>query len=227
MKGKKFFKSAISLVLLFSIITTFTACSEKAVEPLPDNMVEYADPDNGVSYSYNNSYVLSVDSPVDSKELRDYSEPAYNQTYQEKTKYSFTYKNCQYYIFKNEKNKLSEQSGNLLYTVDGKTLGKLKMSELDDEMYNSFVQSLQSQMEASSDSEVIADTSEKFVTYGENEFLHIKFSLTLGEEPYIYEQFLFQLEDGNVAKFALTSCESEYDFALSQTAKTLESLKFN
>lgn len=227
MKKRNFLSNAISLILIFSMCVAFTSCSESVPEPLADNFVEYVDPTNGVSYTYNNAYVLSLDNPADAVEIGDYSSEFYTAIFKDRSMYLINYPNAQYYLMRNEKNKIESTNATFVYTIDGRTLRTLKMNELTEEDYKTFSNSIRAQLEKSLGTTVTDDTTNQFVTFGDNQYMHVKCTFSLDETPYVYEQFLFQLEDGNVGKFVYYTTEGQYDFGYTYAVQVLESFKAN
>lgn len=238
MKRKKILASAVSFILLFSIITTLTACSnndkepevifktEDEIEPLPDNFVDYTDATNGVSYTYNNAYVMSFGNDSDLQEIKDYNTDFYNQLYKDRRSYVARYEDARYYPIRTNKNEFNSNSSTFIYTVDTSVDADINISEISDEDYELFSNNIKSHLESSM-GDVESDTSQKYLTFGANEYLHFKYTFDMIGRPYIYEEFVFQLEDGTVCEFIFHAYESQYDFAFEQVSKILESMKVN
>lgn len=240
MKRKKVLSTVISCVLLLSMSAVFTACGDNEstsqtetttetkdeIEKLPDNFVDYTDSTSGISYTYNNAYVMSFDNADDVEEMKSYNIDYYNQMLGDRTTYVNRYPDAQYYRIRTKKNEFNDSSSIFVYSVDGKTLDDRLMSEISDEDYKIFSNSIKTQLESAL-GEVEEDTSEKYLTFGDNQYMHVKFTFDMIGRPYIYEQFLFQLDDGTVAKFVFQAYESQYDFAFEQVSQILESMKLN
>lgn len=250
MKRKQIISSAISFVLLLSMTATFTACGDNKDEAtvettevatdevadeakdeislIDENLVDYKDPSNGVSYTYDSSYILSVDDEVNKKEISDGigDEDFANQLAERKNAMKAIYENVQYYLIRNEKNELRKTNATLCYIVDDQYLESKNIAEISDEDYQFFSDTMEETANLLGENVQVL-SSEKYITFGENEYMHLKYSFEMKNQPFVYEQFIFQAENGDIAKFILTASKDDYDFAFSQVTKTLESLIIN
>lgn len=236
MKRKKIISSAISFVLLFSMASTFTSCSDKknnsdvlintdeVIEPLPDKFVDYTDPNNGVSYTYNNAYLLSFDNETDVQEIKDFNTDFYNQVFKNRRPYTNIYADSQYYLTRTKKNEINSSSGSFIYTVDRLSDSDINIYEVSDEDYQIYSDNYKNEL-ASSYKEVSEATSDKYVTYGENQYLHFKYTYDIFGMTNVYEEFSFQLDDGTICQFILYCSEGQYDFTFEYVKEVLESMK--
>lgn len=223
MKTKKVISKVVSIILVISMFTLLTACGG---ETLTDNFVEYTDPNNGVSYSYNSAYLLSTGDEEVVAKLQDVSTDFYNSVKADNDIYTGYYPDAQYYIIRNAENKIDYSCPSFYYLDAGKMFGDMKMSELSDDIYLQLVGNIKQQLVMNGNI-ADADTTNKYLTFGENEFLHVKMNFRAGDNKMVYEQFLYQLENGNVINFVLACYDSEYENAYAQVSKVLESVKAN
>lgn len=223
MKSKKVISKVVSIILVISMFTLLTACGEKTIT---DNFVEYTDPNNGVSYTYNSAYLLSTGDEEAMTEFKDFSTDFYESVKADNEIYKGYYPDTQYYVVRNAENKIDYSCSTFYFLDAGKMFGDIKMSELSDSVYSKLVENIKMQLTVNGN---IADpdTSNKYLTFGENEFLHVKINFRSGDNKMVYEQFLLQLDNGNVVNFVLNCYEDEYENAYAQVSKVLESVKVN
>lgn len=219
MKFKKGFSSIISIILVISMFAILTSCSKAPA----DNFVEYTDPNNGVSFTYNSGYILSTDNEEVVTEIKSFSEDFYNEVIEDKDTCIAVYPDTQYYIIKDKKNKIDFTSSTFYYLDAGKIFADIKQSDIDDYQYQALTTNLEQQAELDG-SVATADTTNKFLTFGENEYLHTKINTTADDGDMVYEQFLLQLDNNDVICFILNCHASEYDNAYKNVTKVLESV---
>lgn len=215
------FKNALLIILTMSIFTIFTSCSK----PINDNFIEYVDSNNNVSYSYNGSYILSTDNEENVAEIKDFNTKLYDSIEAHKATYTSVYPDTQYYIIRNMKNKIDYSCAIFYYVDAGKILGDKKQSELSDSEYKTIENNFTTQMALKGSIVEKNDVTDKFIKIGDNDYLHFKLNFKSGGNKMIYEEFLLQLDNGNVLEFSLTCYDSEYENSYAQVVKVLESVK--
>lgn len=222
-KSRKRFSRILSIILVISIFTILTSCSSK----LEDNFVEYVDPNNGVSYTYNSTYLLSVDDEEASTQMKDFDVELYDDAKADKDVYSAAYADTQYYIIRNSSNKIDFSCPTFYYLDAGQIFGDIKQSDISDVQYQSLVSNFKQQMVLNGTIADEDDVRNKTLTFGENEYLHIKLNLRSGGDKSVFETFLLQLDNGDVITFVINCYEAEYDNAYANATKVLETVKVN
>lgn len=216
MKTKRILSTGISLILISFMLVNITSCKSK--EPLPDNLVEYTDPKNRFSYTYNSSYLLDFDDPTVVAELEKTNKKQLNKLQDQITNDPDLQIVEKFYLLRNSNNKISVDSSSLFYYENNDAFDE-NVYQMSDDLYNQYL----SLLTTLTDESVVNGSAAKYVTFGNNTFLHAIVYSEMNYKNLVTEQFIFQLKNGDVGFFTLNCNEDLYDSAYKETAKLLES----
>lgn len=221
---------AFIIIRIIAVVLARVTMSTSIFAPkqLNDEFVEYYDKSNGVSYTYNSTYVMSTSDPEIMKEIEDYSSKIYEQVKSAKDNVLSKDENAQYYVFRNSNNKVDHRGNDMAYSHYPDKYKDINLYEITDYEYEMGIIKQGEIIESKTRKyNVVSSTSEKFVTYGDNKYLYIRLVINEPGNPYTMEQYYLQLKNGETVMFSVVWEDESFTGVHKYFDQVLESVKIN